>query len=234
MQFENQLIEGKLIKRYKRFLADVSLYNGEIVTVHCPNSGSMLEVAIPNSTVYLSKVTNPTAKLPYKWEIIDINNTLIGINTSNTNRIVEEALLQQQIPELAHFNNIKRECLYKKGCRFDFEVSNSAKKGYVEVKNVTLLRNKQLAEFPDAVTARGLKHINELINVVNEGLEAYLLYVIQREDCTNFTIAKDIDPKYYMALKEAISKGVKVLIASCDVSLSEIKINSHQKIKFVL
>lgn len=226
------LIKGTLVKRYKRFLADIKLENGEIVTAHCPNSGSMMGINVPNSTVFISKVDSPTAKLKYKWELSKIDNAFIGCNTHKANAIVDESLRKGKIPELKKYNQIQPEKVYKKGCRFDFFLSNDEEKAFLEVKSVTLSRTKSIAEFPDAETTRGLKHIKELIEATKNGFDSYLLFLIQRTDCNTFSIAKDIDSNYYEGIKEALNNNVNILCYDCDISPFEI--NIKQSIKFIL
>lgn len=229
------LIKGTLLKRYKRFLCDVKLENEEIITAHCPNSGSMLSVSAPFSTVYLSSIENTKAKLKYKLELIEINNTLVGVNTLRANNIVFEALKNKLIPELSYFNNIKKEAVFSKNCRFDFLLYNNNPTNpenlcYVEVKSVTLSRQNNIAEFPDAITTRGTKHAEKLVTAQKLGSKSYLIYLIQREDCNKFYIAKDIDIEYYKAIQNAISNSVYILVYNCKVSLNDISIKEKVNI----
>lgn len=228
------LLKGTLIKRYKSFLCDVKLENNEIITAHCPNSGSMLSVNAPLSTVYVSIIDNIKAKLKYKLELIEVNNTLVGINTLRANAIVYEALQNKLIPELTSFQNIKKEAVFSKNCRFDFLLCNNTTPEdllcYVEVKNVTLSREPNLAEFPDAITSRGTKHAEKLISAQSLGNKSYLIYLIQREDCNTFSIAKDIDMEYYKAIKNAIYNNVKILVYNCKVSINSINIKEKLNI----
>jgi len=221
MKFETPLIEGVLVQRYKRFMADVRLPDGEVVVTHCANSGSMLSVKEPGSRVWLSPAPNPERKLRYTWEIIEVNGCLVGINTSLPNRIVADAILAGQIPELAGYPNLKREQKYGKNSRIDILLSGGGRPPcYVEVKNVTLRRgfDGHPAEFPDAVTERGAKHLREMTEIVREGGRAVMVYLAQRDDCTRFSICADIDPVYAAGLKEALAAGVEAVCYGCRVT----------------
>jgi len=222
MKFHAPLIEGTLIKRYKRFLTDVKLKSGEVVVAHCANSGSMLSVNEPGARVWLSPAQNPDRKLRYTWEIIEINGHLVGINTGYPNKIVAEAIEAGQIKELKGYASLKREQKYGKNSRIDILLESENKPPcYVEVKNVTMRRHfgpKDPAEFPDAVTARGAKHLVELTDMVKKGARAVMFYMVQRGDCKSFTIASDIDPTYAIELKQALKSGVEAICYGCDVS----------------
>jgi sugar fermentation stimulation protein A len=233
MKFETELIKGTLIKRYKRFLADVTLENGEVVTAHCANSGSMLSVKDEGATVWLSPSNNPKRKLKYTWEIIEVEGCNVGINTGHPNKIVEEAILAGQIKELTGYAKLRREVKYGQNSRIDVLLEDDDKpKCYVEVKNVTLKRG-QNADFPDAVTARGAKHLRELGDMVEEGHRAVMFYLVQRSDCAIMDIARDIDPTYDDELKAAIKRGVEVICYQCDVGLDEIKVTSALDVAFL-
>ncbi|WP_321389778.1 DNA/RNA nuclease SfsA [Emcibacter sp.] len=227
MKFTEKLTRGTLIKRYKRFLADVELENGEIVTAHCANSGSMMGLKDPGSEVWLSPATNPKAKLSWKWELVRVEDALVGINTSHPNKIVEEAILEGAISELRGYDNLRREMKYGQNSRIDIFLSDHASQPdcYVEVKNVTLKREQDVAEFPDAVTARGTKHLNELTDMVKEGFRAMMVYLVQREDCNIFKIAEDIDPAYADALSTALASGVEAVCYSCALDQNEIRVD---------
>ena len=221
MKFETPLIEGVLIQRYKRFMADVRLANDEVVVAHCANSGSMLSVKEPGSRVWLSPAPNPERKLRYTWEIIEVNGHLVGINTSHPNRIVADAITAGQIPELAGYPDLKREQKYGKNSRIDILLSGGGRPPcYVEVKNVTLCRDfaGRLAEFPDAVTERGAKHLREMTDIVRSGGRAMMVYLVQRDDCMRFSICGDIDPAYATGLKEALAAGVEAVCYGCRVT----------------
>ena len=226
MEFNKKLLQGTLIKRYKRFFADIK-YKNKIITAHCPNSGSMMGLLDKGNKVWFSISNNPKRKLKYTLEIIEVKNEKVGINTLLTNKIVFEALSNKKIDTLIKFKNIKPEAKFSDKTRFDFLLSNDKEKCFLEVKNVTLLREKKIAEFPDAITSRGTKHLNELCNAIKKGYQSYILYLIQREDCDSFKIAKDIDKKYKIAFDKALKSGVKILCYDCKLSNEEIKLNNQ-------
>tara|TARA_B100001248_G_scaffold260739_1_gene249828 strand:- start:2339 stop:3040 length:702 start_codon:yes stop_codon:yes gene_type:complete len=230
MIFNKKLISGEFVKRYKRFFVDVKI-NNKIITAHCPNTGSMMGLLSANNKVWLSKSENPERKLKYTLQIIENKKSMVGVNTHLTNKIVLEALEENSIKELKNLDNIKSEVKFGKNTRFDFLISKNNKKIFVEVKNVTLSRKKGVAEFPDAVTARGLKHISELINASKRGFETYLLFLIQRNDCNQFKIAQDIDPDYYKLLTEAAKKKLNIICYDCKFSPKGIKLNKNIKFK---
>ena len=230
MIFNKKLISGEFVKRYKRFFVDVKI-NNKIITAHCPNTGSMMGLLSANNKVWLSKSENPERKLKYTLQIIENKKSMVGVNTHLTNKIVLEALEENSIKELKNLDNIKSEVKFGKNTRFDFLISKNNKKIFVEVKNVTLSRKKGVAEFPDAVTARGLKHISELINASKRGFETYLLFLIQRNDCKQFKIAQDIDPDYYKLLTEAAKKKLNIICYDCKFSPKGIKLNKNIKFK---
>ena len=191
MKFENKLISGLFIKRYKRFFVDVKVKN-KIITAHCPNTGSMSGLLDKNNKVWLSKSNNPNRKLKYTLEIIEVNQSKVGVNTHSTNKIVLHALQNNLIDEFPNILEIKPETKFGTNTRFDFLVLNKKRdKFFIEVKNVTLSRKRELAEFPDAVTSRGLKHINQLVKASKKDYKIYILYLIQRDDCKTYTLAKD-------------------------------------------
>lgn len=229
MFFENDLVKARLIKRYKRFLADVELPGGEVVTAHCANSGSMLGCKEPGSIVYLSPNTNPKAKLDWRWEMLEVDGHLVGINTSHPNRLAEEAIQAGVIPELSGYDGLRREVKYGQNSRIDILLENAsgedgAAQCFVEVKNVTLKIGDQ-AQFPDSVTVRGTKHLRELMDMVAEGHRAVMLYLVQRADCLSFAPAADIDPAYAETLAEAIAAGVETLCYVCDLSTQGIRVD---------
>ena len=226
MKFKERLLQGILIKRYKRFFVDIK-YQNETITAHCPNSGSMMGLLNKGNIVWFSKSNNPKRKLKYTLEIVNVDKQLIGINTQLTNKIVLEALNQKKIRNLDKFYNIKAEAKFSDKTRFDFLISNDQEKCFLEVKNVTLVRNDKIAEFPDAVTSRGTKHLKELITAKKKGYESYLLYLIQREDCKTFKIANDIDQEYKIAFNLAIKNGVRILCYDCKLSNEEIILNNQ-------
>lgn len=228
MQFPEPLIKATLIQRYKRFLADVEFAEtGEIVTAHCANSGSMLSVNEPGSEVWLSPARNPNRKLKFTWELIRIGRTLVGINTMYPNAIVAEAILKGNVEELAGYDSLRREVRYGKNSRIDILLNDDTKPAcFVEIKNVTLRRGK-LAEFPDAVTSRGAKHLGELAREVKSGNRAVMLYLVQRNDCHAFDIARDIDPTYDVELVKARKAGVEVLVCTCRVTTRGVDITGR-------
>ena len=225
MEFTKSLIKGKLIKRYKRFFADIKV-NNSTVTSHCPNTGSMMGLLDEGNNVWLSKSDNPKRKLKYTLEIIEVKKTLIGVNTHRANRIVEHGLNNQLFNEFKKVKSIKPEFKFSDDTRFDFLCD----KNIIEVKNVTLLRNKNYAEFPDAITSRGTKHLIKLINSIKKGYKPYVLFLTQIEGINNFRIAKDIDNNYYKNYQLAKKAGVNFLAYRCFLSSKEIKIEKKIKI----
>ena len=197
MQFQSNLVSGRLVKRYKRFFADVELSNGRIVTAHCPNTGSMIGLAKHGVKVWLEPNEDPRKKLKYSWKLVDHENGhFTGVDTSIANRIVYEALLQRKIMEVLDYNIILREQKYGANSRVDFLLRNGSKTCYLEVKSVTLCRQEKIAEFPDTVTSRGAKHLKELSKTVSPNTRAIVLYLVQRSDCNYFKIADDLDQTY--------------------------------------
>ena len=230
MNFEKKLISGLFVKRYKRFFADVKV-NNQIITAHCPNTGSMYGLLKKDNKVWISKSDNPNRKLKYTLEIIEDKKSKVGVNTHSTNKIVNHALQNKLIKELSNFLEIKPESRYGTNTRFDFLIIDRKFKAFLEVKNVTLSRKKKLAEFPDSVTSRGLKHINELVKAGKKKYKIFILFLVQRDDCDSFSIAKDIDPNYSIALRKAIKSNLKVLCYDCKFSSKGIKLNKKMKIK---
>ena len=231
MNFENKLISGLFIKRYKRFFVDIKIKN-KIVTAHCPNTGSMNGLLKKGNKVWLSESNNPNRKLKYTLQIIEVNGSKVGINTHITNKIFLEALKDNHIKELKDKNIIKAEKKFGINTRFDFLIIEKNSKTFVEVKNVTLLRKKGLAEFPDAVTSRGAKHIQELVKAGKKGYKIYICFVVQRDDCTKFSIAKDIDQNYFKLLSKAIKKKLNIICYDCKFLPKGIKLN--KKIKIII
>ena len=226
MKFTKRLIKGKLIKRYKRFFADIN-YKNKIITAHCPNSGSMMGLLDLGNKAWFSKSNNPKRKLKHTLEIIQVGKNLVGINTFLTNKLVFEALNLKKIKSLIKFNNIKTEVSFSSNTRFDFLISNNTQKCFLEVKNVTLVRKEKQAEFPDAITVRGRKHLKELTSAKKKGFESYILYLIQREDCNSLKIASDIDREYKDVFNKALKNEVKALCYDCKLSNEEIKLNNQ-------
>jgi len=219
MKFTSSLIEGKLIKRYKRFFVDVKANNRTLVS-HCPNTGSMLGLLDKGNDVWVTKHNDPKRKLKFTLEMIKVKKRIIGVNTHRANRIVEHALNNKLIDEFKSIKNIKAEFKYSDDTRFDFLCD----KKILEVKNVTLLRDNNVAEFPDAVTSRGSKHLKMLINSIKKGYKPYVLFLTQIQDINKFKIAKDIDANYYKDYIEAKKAGVNFMAYRCYLSSKEIKI----------
>lgn len=223
MRFPSPLLRGRLVRRYKRFLADVELEDGSVVTVHCANPGAMSGLDEPGMAVHLSRSAVPTRKLPLSWELVEAGGGLVGINTAQPNRLVEEALLAGRIAELAGFDRLAREVRYGENSRVDFLLTGGGRPDtYVEVKNVHFLRRAGHAEFPDSPTARGTKHLRELSAMVAAGHRAVMLYLIQRSDAVDFAIARDIDPAYAAAFDAARAAGVEMLAYGCRLGAEEI------------
>ena len=245
MQFDQSLIRARLLRRYKRFLADVEFEAGGAgtsesgpVTIHCPNPGSMLGLAEPGLTVWLSRSDNPKRKYAYTWELVALGEgaarTHVGINTGHPNALVAEAIEAGRIPELAGLGPLRREVRYGRNSRIDILLEPEGQPPcYVEVKNVHLLRQPGLAEFPDSVTKRGAKHLEELGDMVEAGARAVSLYLVQREDCERFALAADIDPGYATAFARASARGVEALCYACRVSPTAIEVDRRLPIEAV-
>ncbi len=229
MRFSNKLIKGKLICRYKRFFADIKV-NKEILTAHCPNTGSMYGLLDKNNDVWISKSNDKKRKLKYTLELIKVKNILVGINTHFANKITFEAISKNFINEFKDIVYIKPEFFFNKNTRFDFLIKKNKQNTFIEVKNVTLFRDSKVAEFPDAITSRGSKHLKELINATKKGYKSYLLFLVQIQGMEYFKIAKDIDREYYQNYLSAKKSGVKFLAYRCKISSNEIKIEKKIKI----
>lgn len=230
MRFKTPLQRGTLVQRYKRFLADVALDSGETVTATCPNTGSMLGLSAPGMKVWLSVSDSPTRKYAHTWELVETGTgketTLVGINTAHPNAIVAEAAAAGRIPALTGYATLRREVKYGQSSRIDLLLEDPAKgMAYVEIKNVHLLRQPGLAEFPDSKTERGVKHLSELTDMVRQGHRAVMLYLIQRGDARSFRAAADIDPKYAAALTAARAAGVEAIAAVCRITPESIEID---------
>ena len=224
MKFTKTLLKGKLIKRYKRFFADIKL-NKEVVTAHCPNTGSMMGLLDENNDVFITKNDDPKRKLKYTLEIIKAKKNLIGVNTHLANRIVFHGLSNNLINELKDNDSIKPEVFFNKETRFDFLIKKGVQEKFIEVKNVTLTRERKIAEFPDAVTSRGSKHLLTLIDAIKNGYKSYLLFLVQIQGMEYFKIAKDIDNDYYQNYLIAKKAGVKFLAYRCNINSKEIIID---------
>jgi len=229
MKFTEKLIKGKLIKRYKRFFVDVKL-DKKTVTAHCPNTGSMMGLLDRNNEVYLLKNDNPKRKLKYGLEILKSRGNLIGVNTHMANKIVNHGIANNLINELKNINNIRPEVFFNKETRFDFLLEKKNEKIFVEVKNVTLFREKSTAEFPDAITSRGSKHLLTLIDATKKGYKTYLIFLVQIQNVKNFKIARDIDGEYYKNYLMAKKAGVNFLAYRCKISSKEVFIEKKIKI----
>ncbi len=224
MRWPEPLIQGRLVRRYKRFLADVALEDGREVTVHCPNPGRMLGLDAPGAPVWLSRSARVSRKLPLTLELVEVAGGLVGINTMHPNRLVEEALRAGLVPELGGYGEIRREVAYDRGCRIDFLLRGEGRPDcFVEVKNVHLKRTRG-AEFPDTATARGVKHLGALARSAAAGARAVMLYVVQRTDCADFRLAADLDPRYAEAAGAARAAGVETLCRACRISVDEIRL----------
>ncbi len=230
MRFPSPLQRGRLLQRYKRFLADVVLDSGETVTANCPNTGSMLGLTTPGARVWLSRSDSPTRKYAHTWELIETDlgdgPSLVGINTGHPNRLVAEAIAGKRIKALAGYASLRREVRYGEASRIDILLEDERKgRCYVEVKNVHLMREGGLAEFPDCVTARGVKHLRELAAMAAEGHRAVMLFLVQRTDAERFTLAPDLDPAYAAAFRLATERGVEALAFRCRLSKAEIALD---------
>ena len=235
MKFKTPLIEGILVQRYKRFLADIKLADGSTITAACPNTGSMLGLTTPGSKVWLSESDSPTRKYRHTWEMIEATDggkpCLVGINTNHPNALVTEAIEARIVPELASYATLRREVKYGVNSRIDILLEGGPKEAcYVEIKNVHLMRQAGLAEFPDSKTERGVKHLEELSNMVREGHRAVMLFLVQRADAKLFDLARDIDPAYGAAFVKALAAGVEMLCYRCKLSPEEIKISKRIEI----
>ena len=231
MDFENKLISGVLIKRYKRFFVDIKLKN-KIITAHCPNPGSMLKLLKNGNPVWITKSNNEKRKLQYTLQVIEVDKKKFCVNTHITNKIVKESLEKRQIKDLSEYNLVRPEKKFGSNTRFDFFLYNTKKdkKAFLEVKSVSLSRQEGHAEFPDAITSRGKKHLESLMSANKQGYESYLMFLIQIEKCRSFGIASDIDPEYFKVFKDALQKNIKVLCYDCKFSNKGIEINNKIKI----
>lgn len=228
MQFNQKLISGYFIKKYKRFMADIRLENGEVITAHCPNSGSMKSCLGDDWPVRLSESDNPKRKLRYTLEMIHNGICWIGVNTILANRIVQEAIENEIIPELFGYDSLRREVKYSDNSRIDILLEKADEKCYVEIKNVTLVENG-IYKFPDAVTTRGTKHLHDLMKMKQEGHRAILFFLIQRSDGKWFEPAKEIDSIYAEILQKAVNAGVEVLCYRAELQTDEIRIVDRVK-----
>ncbi len=227
MQLPPSMTRVKLIKRYKRFLADVEFENGQTLTAHCANTGAMTGLTDPGVNAWVWKSDNLKRKLPWSLELIEMPSGLVGINTAQPNRLVREALEAKKIAPLAEYETIRAEVNYGNKSRIDFLLGAPGLPDcYVEVKNVHYSRQKGLAEFPDSPTARGARHLEQMSKMCQQGFRAVMIYVIQRTDCQAFSLCADSDPEYVNAFKNATAAGVEAYAFGCDISATEIVLNS--------
>ncbi|MFM9942720.1 MAG: DNA/RNA nuclease SfsA [Hyphomicrobiaceae bacterium] len=236
MDFPTPLLPGRLIQRYKRFLADVKLDSGETVTATCPNTGSMMGLVAPGSRVWLSTSDSPTRKYKHTWEMVEADlgkgPGLVGINTNHPNKLVTEAIEAGRIAPLKGYASLRREVKYGKNSRIDILLEDAAKPAcYVEIKNVHMMRRHGLAEFPDSVTERGVKHLAEMSDMVREGKRAVMVYLIQRHDATRLTFARDVDANYGAAFDAAIKAGVEAIAVRCKLTTEAIEVEKLVPIK---
>ncbi|WP_112664507.1 DNA/RNA nuclease SfsA [Microvirga flavescens] len=230
MRFSEPLIEGRLVQRYKRFLADIDLSSGERITAHCANPGAMLGLNAPGSRVLLSRATNPARKLKYNWELVEVAagggpDQWIGINTSRPNALVAEALREKRLAPFSRYDRVRPEVKYGRASRVDFLLEKDGEPPcYLEVKNCHLMRQPRFAEFPDCVAARSAKHLYELTDMVAAGARAALVYVIQM-DADRFDVARDIDPAYDKAFRHALAAGVESYAYACRITPDEVVID---------
>ena len=224
MRFPSPLRRGRLVQRYKRFFADVALEGGETVTAHCPNPGAMLGLNQPRMTVWVSRSDSPTRKLPHTLELVEADDGLVGVNTHRPNALAAEALAQGALPELAGYEIIRREVRYGSASRVDFLLEGAGRpRCWLEVKSVTLARERGLAEWPDCVSKRAAAHVHELAATVADGDRAVVLFLIQRP-ADAFRIAADLDPAFAQALDQAAEAGVEVLAYACDLTPESIRV----------
>jgi sugar fermentation stimulation protein A len=229
MRFTRPLIAATLIRRYKRFLADVALPSGETVTVHCANPGSMIGLAAPGARVWLSSSDNPKRKLGHSWELVEVDlgsgAELVGINTTNPNALATEAIAAGLIPELAGYRSVRREVKYGTNSRVDFLLEEPGRPPcFLEIKNVHLMRQRGLAEFPDAATKRGAKHLVELAHMAAAGARAVMLFLVQIASAERFALARDIDPAYGAQFDLARAQGVEALARRCRLTRDGIEV----------
>ncbi|MCR9108404.1 DNA/RNA nuclease SfsA [Marivita sp. XM-24bin2] len=234
MRFQTPLVPGTLIRRYKRFLADVALADGQDVTAHCANPGSMMGLAEPGMQVWLEPNDDPKKKLKYGWRLVDHGNGhFTGVDTAVPNRMLRQALETGAIPGLEDFDTLRAEVPYGENSRIDFLIKTEGQSDlYIEVKSVTLSRTAGLAEFPDSVTKRGTKHLQELANMVAQGHRAMMLYLVQRTDCDRMTLAQDIDPAYASAWRAATEAGVETLVLDCQITPEAVQMGKLLRMSF--
>jgi sugar fermentation stimulation protein A len=230
MRFDNPLVSGTLLQRYKRFLADVRLDSGELVTATCPNTGSMLGLTAPGTRVWLSTSDRATRKYRHTWEMLEVDlghgARLVGINTGHPNKLVADAIAARSVKPLLGYATLRREVKYGRNSRIDILLEDERKGScYVEIKNVHMMRRSGLAEFPDCVTERGVKHLVEMAGMVRSGHRAVMVFLVQRQDAERFALAKDLDPTYAAAFDAARAAGVEAIALTCRLSAEEIAVD---------
>ncbi len=231
MDFETPLVPGTLRRRWMRFLSEIELDTGDVVRAHCPNTGAMLGLKDPGLRVWLEPNDDPKKKLDYGWRLVELPDAMVGIDTSVPNRVAGEALRSGQVSELAAYSEVRPEVPYGTRSRVDYLLTGpDLPDAYVEIKNVHLLREGALAEFPDSVTERGTKHLNELSKVVEAGHRAVMLYIVQRTDCTEFKLSGDIDPAYAAAFDEARANGVEMLCYDCSITTKGVTLGKSLRV----
>ncbi len=231
MKFDTPLVTGRLIQRYKRFLCDVAVDGGGTITATCPNTGSMKGLTTPGARVWLSQSDSPTRKYRHTWEMIETDlgagPVIVGINTNHPNALVSEAISAGKVAGLTGYAGLRREVKYGVNSRIDILLEDAARPAcYVEIKNVHLMRDAGLAEFPDSVTARGAKHLVELAAMVEEGNRAVMVFLVQRGDATGFKLARDVDPAYGRAYDAAVKAGVEAMALRCRLTASGIEVET--------
>jgi sugar fermentation stimulation protein A len=236
MQFPSPLLRGTLIQRYKRFLADIRLDNGEAITATCPNTGSMMGLTTPGTPVWVSTSDSPTRKYKHTWEMLEVDlgkgPSLVGINTNHPNALVSEAILAKRVAALKGYDSLRREVKYGTNSRIDILLESAGKPpAYVEIKNVHMMRQAGLAEFPDSVTERGLKHLVELGHMVQAGHRAMMIFLIQRNDATRLSFARDVDPSYVEGFAAARALGVEAIALKCALTHDGIRVEKPVPIK---
>jgi len=229
MKFTKALIKGKFVRRYKRFFTDVKV-NKATITAHCPNTGSMMGLLTENNDAWVLKNNDPKRKLKYTLQILKTSSNIIGVNTYLANKIVLEGLKNNSFLEFKKLDKIESEVFFNKSTRFDFLAKKKKEKYFIEVKNVTLIRDGKTSEFPDSVTVRGTKHLKELIQAQKKGYKCYVLFLVQIDKCKYFKIAKDIDKDYYEYYKKAKISGVNFIAYNCKVGIREICVDNKIKI----
>lgn len=232
MKFATPLVPARLIRRYKRFLADIRLEDGTEVTAHCANPGSMMGLAELGAKVWVEPNDDPKKKLKYGWRLVDHENGhFTGVDTGLPNRALKDALMAHQVPGLPDYQLVRPEVKYSQNSRIDFLLTGNGPDTYLEVKSVTLSRQAGLAEFPDSVTTRGTKHLNDLADMARAGHHAVIFYLVQRTDCDAMTLAADIDPAYAQAFARAMAAGVRVLAQRCDITPQQITLGDPIPVK---